>query len=138
VTVSSEVLRAHLRDFPRPRVDKFLNRVQVILALSAFANDPSNSERLNGLVAIDTFSKFAPGLDENDNAAVALYLSGLSGHLRQKYGCTVRFTYSRAIAATGSHPPASARCSHAWLRLLAWRTCTSIRTCSVTLPAKCW
>ena len=40
------------------------------------------------LVVIDTFSKFAPGLDENDNTAVALYLSTLSTQLRERYGCT--------------------------------------------------
>ena len=40
------------------------------------------------MVVIDTFSKFAPGLDENDNTAVALYLSVLSSQLRERYGCT--------------------------------------------------
>jgi hypothetical protein len=40
---------------------------------------------------IDTFSKFAPGLDENDNAAVALYLATVSEWLRAHYRCTWLF-----------------------------------------------
>ncbi len=56
--------------------------IRLEAALSAFDLIPD-------LVVIDTFSKFAPGLDENDNTAVALYLSVLSSQLRQRYGCTV-------------------------------------------------
>lgn len=42
------------------------------------------------LILIDTYSKFAPGLDENDNAEVALYLAKLSVDLRLYFeGCTV-------------------------------------------------
>jgi len=41
------------------------------------------------VVLIDTLSKFAPGLDENDNAAVSLYLSGLATGIRDELGCTV-------------------------------------------------
>lgn len=41
------------------------------------------------LIVVDTFSKFAAGLDENDNAAVALFLAMLSGSLRDEFGATV-------------------------------------------------
>jgi hypothetical protein len=40
-------------------------------------------------ILIDTFSKFAAGLDENDNAEVAGYLSQLSRALRERFDCTV-------------------------------------------------
>lgn len=40
------------------------------------------------LMLIDTFSKFAPGLDENDNTEVALYLAMLATQLRSHYGST--------------------------------------------------
>lgn len=40
-------------------------------------------------ITVDTFSKFAPGLDENDNTEVAAFLSILSAGLRNRYGCTV-------------------------------------------------
>lgn len=41
------------------------------------------------LVVVDTFSKFAAGLDENSNAEVAMYLSRLSAHIRDTYKATV-------------------------------------------------
>ena len=41
------------------------------------------------LIVVDTFSKFSAGLDENKNADVAAYLSGLSKALRDKYSCSV-------------------------------------------------
>jgi hypothetical protein len=41
------------------------------------------------LVVIDTFSKFSAGIDENDNAEVAAYLSGLSRGIREQFKCTV-------------------------------------------------
>ena len=44
---------------------------------------------LPDLILVDTFSKYAPGLDENDNTAVALYLSDLSEKLRHRYNSTV-------------------------------------------------
>jgi hypothetical protein len=40
-------------------------------------------------IVIDTFSKFTPGLKENDNADVATFLSGLSKSLREEFGATV-------------------------------------------------
>ncbi len=40
-------------------------------------------------VLIDTFSKFAAGVDENDNSAVAAYLSVLSEFIRDEFGATV-------------------------------------------------
>jgi hypothetical protein len=40
-------------------------------------------------IVIDTLSKFSTGLDENDNAQVAAFLSTLSIHLRENLGCTV-------------------------------------------------
>ena len=41
------------------------------------------------LIVIDTFSKFSPGLEENENAEVASYLASLSSALRDRYGATV-------------------------------------------------
>lgn len=41
------------------------------------------------VVTIDTLSKFAPGMDENDNTEVAAFLGTLSTGLRNRYGCTV-------------------------------------------------
>jgi hypothetical protein len=40
-------------------------------------------------IVIDTLSKFATGLDENDNGKMAAFLSTLSLHLRENLGCTV-------------------------------------------------
>jgi len=42
-----------------------------------------------GLTVVDTLSKYAPGLDENDNAEVAAFLTALSVGLRQRYKSTV-------------------------------------------------
>jgi hypothetical protein len=66
-------------------------------AVNLNANDVRNEVRdaidtckfTPALIVIDTFSKFAPGLDENDNAEVALYLSTLGCELREHYGSTV-------------------------------------------------
>ena len=58
-------------------------------------SDHKQQEWYPALIVIDTYSKFAPGLDENDNAAVALYLSLLTSELRDFLpwelgkGCTV-------------------------------------------------
>lgn len=40
-------------------------------------------------VAVDTFSKFAAGIDENDNSEVATYLSALSESIREAFTATV-------------------------------------------------
>jgi len=40
------------------------------------------------LTVVDTLSKFAPGLDENNNAEVALYLATVGNWLREHYRCT--------------------------------------------------
>jgi hypothetical protein len=52
-------------------------------AIEAIGSPPPSA------ILIDTFSKFAAGLDENDNAEVAAYLSGLSRALRERFDCTV-------------------------------------------------
>ena len=41
------------------------------------------------VVAIDTFSKFAAGIDENDNSEVAAYLSVISECIREAFNATV-------------------------------------------------
>lgn len=41
------------------------------------------------LIVVDTWSKFSPGLDENDNSATANQLSILSKELRDRYDCSV-------------------------------------------------
>jgi hypothetical protein len=40
-------------------------------------------------VMVDTVSKFAPGMKENDNTEVAAFLTALSMELRDELGCTV-------------------------------------------------
>jgi putative DNA primase/helicase len=40
-------------------------------------------------VAVDTFSKFSAGIDENDNSEVAAYLSGLAEQIRETFRTTV-------------------------------------------------
>jgi hypothetical protein len=46
-------------------------------------------ERKPAFIVIDTFSKFSPGIDENDNSQVAAFLSGLSEVIRAEFNCTV-------------------------------------------------
>ena len=41
------------------------------------------------VVLIDTFSKFAAGIDENDNGEVAAFLASLSADLRDSFDCSV-------------------------------------------------
>lgn len=41
------------------------------------------------LIVVDTFSKFSPGLDENDNPKVAEFLTRLGMALRDVFGCTL-------------------------------------------------
>lgn len=41
------------------------------------------------LIIVDTFSKYATGIDENDNAKVAAFLELVSASLRDHYGATV-------------------------------------------------
>lgn len=45
--------------------------------------------RRPAFVVIDTLSKFAAGLDENDNTEVAQFLSLLTAEIREEFGCTV-------------------------------------------------
>jgi len=63
-----------------------LNAAEAIASLTS-AIDASRSNP--ALIVIDTFSKYAAGLDENDNAAVALFLSTISQQLRERYTATV-------------------------------------------------
>lgn len=57
-------------------------RALVVAAVKALQWKPA-------MIVVDTFSKFAPGLDENDNAAAAAFLSGLAVDLRDELACTV-------------------------------------------------
>jgi hypothetical protein len=41
------------------------------------------------LIVIDTFSKYAAGLDENDNSAVAAWLAAIVELIRERFGCTI-------------------------------------------------
>jgi hypothetical protein len=65
------------------------------LNLTSIAEMASLCEAIEALhpalefIVIDTLSKFATGLDENDNGKMATFLSALSGHLREDLGCTV-------------------------------------------------
>jgi hypothetical protein len=49
------------------------------------------------LILVDTYSKYAMGIDENDNAEVALFLGMLSGGLRDEYGATMLVRVMRTI-----------------------------------------
>jgi hypothetical protein len=68
-------------------VERALN-LNAAATLAALGEAVSAASCKPALAVIDTFSKFAPGLDENDNAAVALYLATVGGWLRETYGCT--------------------------------------------------
>lgn len=46
-------------------------------------------EEAPAFIVIDTFSKFSPGIDENNNGEVAAFLSNLAANLREEYKCTV-------------------------------------------------
>ena len=65
------------------------------LNLSAIADMEGLREALLALgkpvaaVMVDTFSKFAAGVDENDNTEVAGYLAVLSECIRDEFNCTV-------------------------------------------------
>jgi DnaB-like helicase N terminal domain/AAA domain len=63
-----------------------LNTAETVAALITAID---GSRTIPALIIVDTFSKYAPGLDENDNAAVALFLSTLSVQLRERYTATV-------------------------------------------------
>jgi AAA domain/DnaB-like helicase N terminal domain len=77
-----------LRDLPIVAVERALNLnnaetfTALDQAITAWGATPE-------LVLIDTLSKYAPGVDENDNTAVALYLTRLSNDIRHRYGSTV-------------------------------------------------
>ena len=73
-----------------------LNSSATLEALQEAIGEDGELQKLYpALIVIDTYSKFAPGLDENDNAAVALYLSLLTSQLRDflpwwlNSGCSV-------------------------------------------------
>ena len=65
------------------------------LNLTSIAEMAGLCEAIKGLhpalefIVIDTLSKFASGLDENDNGKMATFLSALSSYLREELGCTV-------------------------------------------------
>lgn len=75
-----------LRDLPLLALERAVNLAttvaSLVTAIEAAGMQPA-------LVLVDTFSKYAPGLDENDNAAVAMYLATLNSGLRERFGCTV-------------------------------------------------
>lgn len=56
--------------------------LQLVTAIEAAAIKPA-------VILIDTYSKFSAGLDENDNAEVAGFLSRLSRALRERFDATV-------------------------------------------------
>lgn len=57
--------------------------------LENIAADFKDEDFKPDLIVVDTFSKYAPGLKENDNCEVAQFLSRLATGLRERYGCTV-------------------------------------------------
>lgn len=60
------------------------------------------------LILLDTWSKFAGGLDENSNSEVATYLSSLSRNLRETYGSTVLIVAHTGHVESGRPRGASA------------------------------
>lgn len=66
---------------------------QLNLASAEILNELREDIRTAGispdLILIDTYSKYAMGIDENDNAEVALFLAMLSGGLRDEFDATV-------------------------------------------------
>jgi hypothetical protein len=77
-----------LRSLPVVALERALNlnSEEVMQDLQAAINESGNTPHL---VVIDTYSKFSPGIDENDNGEVAAFIQKLSYGLREKYGCTV-------------------------------------------------
>jgi hypothetical protein len=79
---------ADITDIPLYALERPLN-------LTSIAEMAALCEAIKGLhpalefIVIDTLSKFASGLDENDNGKMATFLSTLSSHLREDLGCTV-------------------------------------------------
>jgi AAA domain len=60
------------------------------------------------LIVIDTLSKFAPGLKENDNGEVAAYLASLALNLRDAFNATVLLVVHSGHGETGRPRGASA------------------------------
>jgi DnaB-like helicase N terminal domain/AAA domain len=58
-------------------------------ALAALRARIDTWEAKPALTLIDTFSKYSPGVDENDNSAVAQYLAGLHDMFVDGYGSTL-------------------------------------------------
>ncbi len=77
-----------LRELPILALERGLN-----LNLGEVMDDLQSAIDASGqvphIVSIDTFSKFSPGIDENDNGEVAEFIQKLSAGLKEKYGCTV-------------------------------------------------
>jgi len=63
--------------------------LSVAAELEALRSAVATLEKPPALTVIDTFSKFSAGLDENDNAQVAAFLSGISRALREEFKTTV-------------------------------------------------
>jgi hypothetical protein len=58
--------------------------------LEQIASDLEDEEfGVPDLIVIDTYSKYAAGLKENDNTEVSQFLTRLSTRLKERYGCTI-------------------------------------------------
>ena len=77
-----------IADIPLFALERPLN-LAVLVTLGALCEEIAHLRPAPLFVVIDTFSKFATGIDENDNGQVAAFLSELSYHLREELGCTV-------------------------------------------------
>jgi hypothetical protein len=77
-----------LKAVPLVALERALNLNSVVV-LDALHEAISALPRAPVFVVIDTFSKFSPGLDENDNSKVAAFLSELSHTLREQLNCAV-------------------------------------------------
>lgn len=77
-----------LRSLPVLAVERQLN-LNSAATLADLKASIAAAGIMPALVIVDTLSKFAAGLDENDNAAVALFLAMLSATLRDEFGATV-------------------------------------------------
>jgi len=74
---------ADLRSLPAVALERPIN-LNLAIEMEELRQAFEAMPRPPVLIVIDTLSKFAPGLKENDNGEVAAYLAALSVNLRER------------------------------------------------------
>jgi len=86
--IKAHAPRLNPEDLPVTVLERPL-QLSVPSELDALATEIDALPEDPALIVVDTWSKFAGGLDENSNSEVAGYLSSLSRGLRERFGSTV-------------------------------------------------